>query len=104
MSDNNVPYPTPADRKDLENLVKENWQSKVAQPYSDWDTTQLSSYLQQKGVQTKDATADNKDSLITSVKNSWYESEDEAESAWESVKDWIFDSWTGTFCFVVRIG
>jgi hypothetical protein len=34
LSDHDVPYPTPADRKDLENLVKENWQSKVAEPAS----------------------------------------------------------------------
>jgi hypothetical protein len=32
LSDHDVPYPTPADRKDLENLVKDNWQSKVADP------------------------------------------------------------------------
>jgi hypothetical protein len=94
LSDNNVPYPTPADRKDLENLVKDNWQSKVASPYNDWDTTQLSSYLKQKGVETKDTAAENKDSLISQVKNTWYETEDKAEDAWTSVKDWIFDSWT----------
>lgn len=27
-----IPYPTPADRKDLQNLVKSNWGSKVQQP------------------------------------------------------------------------
>ena len=32
LSDNNVPYPSPADRKDLENLVKANWESKVQTP------------------------------------------------------------------------
>jgi len=94
LSDNNIPYPPAADRKDLESLVKENWQSKVASPYSDWDTKQLQSYLSQKGVETKDAAASNKDSLISQVKSSWYETEDKAEDAWSSVKDWIFDSWT----------
>ncbi|KAE9376860.1 putative stress response protein ish1 [Stipitochalara longipes BDJ] len=94
LSDHNVPYPTPADRKDLENLVKDNWQAKVAQPYNDWDTTQLTSYLKQKGVDTKDAAADNTDSLVSQVKNYWYETEDNADDAWTSVKDWIFDSWT----------
>jgi hypothetical protein len=84
-------YPTSADRKDLENLVKDNWQSKIAQPYNDWDTTQLSSYLKLKGVETKDAAAANKDGLIAQVKNTWYETEDKAEDAWSSVKDWIFD-------------
>jgi hypothetical protein len=32
LSDHDVPYPSPADRKDLENLVKDNWQSKVVDP------------------------------------------------------------------------
>ncbi|TAQ87904.1 hypothetical protein B7494_g3771 [Chlorociboria aeruginascens] len=94
LSDNNVPYPTPADRKDLENLVKDNWQTKVATPYSEWDTTQLGSYLKLKGVETKEATENGKDTLISQVKSYWYETEDKAEDAWSSVKDWIFDSWT----------
>jgi hypothetical protein len=34
LSDHDIPYPTPADRKDLENLVKANWQSKVVNPVS----------------------------------------------------------------------
>lgn len=94
LSDHNIPYPNPADRKDLENLVKDNWQTKVASPYNDWDTTQLASYLKLKGVETKDAAAANKDGLIDQVKDYWYETEDKSEDAWTSVKDWIFDSWT----------
>jgi len=94
LSDNDIPYPTPADRKDLENLIKENWQSKVASPYNDWDTNQLSSYLKQKGVDVKDSAASNKDGLVSQVKNYWYETEDKAEDAWSNVKDWVFDSWT----------
>ena len=35
LSDYNVPYSKPADRKDLENLVKKNWQSKIVAPYRD---------------------------------------------------------------------
>ncbi len=91
LSDNNVPYPTPADRKDLENLVKDNWQSKITQPYNDWDSSQLTSFLKLKGVQTQEAATANKDSLVAQVKNSWYETEDKAEDAWSSVKDWILD-------------
>ncbi|KAF7860684.1 hypothetical protein EAF04_008202 [Stromatinia cepivora] len=94
LSDNNIPYPTPADRKDLENLVKENWQTKVASPYHDWDTKQLTSYLKQKGVETKDTAESNKDGLISQVKAYWYEAEDKAEDAWSNVRDWVFDSWT----------
>jgi len=91
LSDHNVPYPTPSDRKDLENLVKDNWQSKIASPYNDWDTNQLTSYLSQKGVETKESAAASKDGLIAQVKNTWFETEDKADDAWSSVKDWIFD-------------
>jgi hypothetical protein len=91
LSDHDIPYPTPADRKDLENTVKENWQSKVVTPYNDWDVKQLGAYLSQKGVETKDAANANKDSLLVQVKNAWYETEDKAEDSWTSVKDWIFD-------------
>ncbi|OJD39796.1 msc1 protein [Diplodia corticola] len=94
LSDHDVPYPTPADRKDLENLVKDNWNAKVAQPYNSWDTQQLQSYLGSKGQDVKKGAEQNKDSLVASVKAYWYETEDQASNAYNSVKDWIFDSWT----------
>lgn len=91
LSDHNVPYPTPADRKDLESLVKSNWQSKIATPYNDWDTPQLQSYLKYKGADAKTATEKNKDSLVKQVKNYWTDSADTATNSYSSVKDWIFD-------------
>lgn len=75
--------------------MKDNWQAKVATPYNDWDTKQIGSFLAEKGVETKDTAAATKDSLLSQVKGYWYETEDKAEDAWSSVKDWIFDSWTG---------
>lgn len=94
LSDHNIPYPTPADRKDLENLVRDNWQSKVAAPYNDWDSEQITSFLKQKGAETGDAATASKDSLLSTVQKYWYETEDKAQEAWTSVKDWIFDTWT----------
>ena len=91
LSDHNVPYPTPADRKDLENLVKTNWQSKVGSPYSDWEPAQLQSYLKSKGHEVKKGTEKNKDSLISQVKANWHENADAASDSYNSVKDWIFD-------------
>lgn len=32
MSDHDIPYPAASDRKDLELLVKNNWQAKVVDP------------------------------------------------------------------------
>jgi len=94
LSDHDVPYPTPADRKDLEKLVQKNWDSYVVSPYKDWDTAKLSEYLKLKGVETKNSAAASKDSLLNQVQGNWYETEDKAQSAWGSVKDWILDTWT----------
>ncbi|KAK4155013.1 hypothetical protein C8A00DRAFT_42325 [Chaetomidium leptoderma] len=94
LSDHDVPYPTPADRKDLEKLVQKNWDTNVVEPYRGWDTAKLTSYLKQKGVETQESAGETRDSLITRVKGSWYESEDTAQNAWGSVKDWMLDTWT----------
>ncbi|KAM0433237.1 hypothetical protein ACHAPT_004110 [Fusarium lateritium] len=94
LSDHDIPYPTPADRKDLETLLEKNWDSYVVSPYNSWDTAQLSSYLQAKGKETQDEAAATKDSLLSQVKANWYETEDNAQSAWLNVRDWILDTWT----------
>jgi len=94
LSDHNVPYPTPADRKDLENLVKDNWESKVVSPYNSWDTNQLQSYLNFRSGQAKKNTEKNKDTLIQSVKSYWTETEDQTSDSYTNVRDWILDSWT----------
>ncbi|KAI1633999.1 hypothetical protein F4809DRAFT_620925 [Biscogniauxia mediterranea] len=94
LSDHDIPYPTPADRKDLETLVQNNWDSYVVSPYKSWDTDKLTSYLKSKGVETKDAAASNKDALVEQVASSWYETEDKSQSAWSDFKDWIFDTWS----------
>lgn len=94
LSDNDIPYPTPADRKDLENLVQQNWESYAVAPYKNWDTDKLQAYLKAKGIETKDAAASSKDSLVSQVQSSWYETEDKAQTGWTSVKDWILDTWS----------
>ena len=96
LSDNNVPYPTPADRKDLENLVKKNWNDKIGTPYKEWETPQLQSYLKSKGAESKKAADSNKNSLINSVKNYWTDGADSATDSYHSVKDWIFDRYPST--------
>lgn len=94
LSDHDIPYPTPADRKDLEKLIQSNWDAYVTSPYKNWDTDQLTGYLQQKGVDVKDSANSNKDSLISQVKGLWYQTEDKTEEGYTNVKDWILDTWT----------
>ncbi|TDZ20828.1 Stress response protein ish1 [Colletotrichum sidae] len=94
LSDNDIPYPSPADRKDLEKLIENNWNDNIVAPYNKWDTDRLQKYLKAKGVETEGAAKANKESLLSQVQNSWYETGDQAQNAYLSVKDWILDSWT----------
>ncbi|KAL6718969.1 hypothetical protein ACLMJK_003204 [Lecanora helva] len=87
LSDHNIPYPTPADRKDLESLVKSNWQSKIATPYHDWETPQLQTYLKSKGADSKKAADSNKDSLVKHVKGYWTETSDWTDSQLKAFAD-----------------
>ncbi|ORX97236.1 hypothetical protein BCR34DRAFT_578081 [Clohesyomyces aquaticus] len=94
LSDYNIPYPKASDRKDLENLVKDNWNNYVVTPYNQWDAKTVQNYLSAKGYQAEKGAKENKDALINQVKVYWTETEDSANQAYGSVKDWIFDSWT----------
>jgi uncharacterized membrane protein YheB (UPF0754 family) len=92
LSDHDIPYPTPADRKDLEDLVKNNWEDYVAKPYNKWDASRLQSYISSQGQQVKKGTEKNTDSLIQQVQGYWHETADQASDAYSSVQDWIFDT------------
>lgn len=92
LSDHNVPYPTPADRKDLENLVKSNWNDMVVTPYNSWDAARLQSYLSQKGEEVQNGAQKNKDALVKQVQTSWSDTEDSVNTAYTTVRDWIFDT------------
>jgi hypothetical protein len=94
LSDHNIPHPAPADRKDLENLVKKNWNNQVVTPYNSWETPQLQSYLSLKGYQAKDSAASSKESLVQQVKNYWTETEESVSQAYGNTRDWIFNTWT----------
>lgn len=94
LSDHSIPYPTPSDRKDLESLVEKNWNDYVISPYNSWDTAELSAYLQAKGSQVQNDADATKDTLVQQVKANWYETEDNAQQAYTSVRDWILDTWT----------
>lgn len=98
LGDHNIPYPTPADRADLEKLVKSNWQDKVATPYNDWEPAQLQSYLGSKGQEAKKGTELNKDSLVNQVKGYWSDSVEYTSKSYDSVKDWIFDGSSFSCC------
>jgi hypothetical protein len=92
LSDHNIPYPTPSDRKDLQDLVNKNWNDYVVTPYNSWDAKTLNNYLTLKGQQAKKGTEKNTNALIEQVQGYWTETADSANQAYGSVSDWIFDS------------
>ncbi|KAK3049438.1 hypothetical protein LTR09_009357 [Extremus antarcticus] len=94
LSDHDIPYPAPSDRKDLEDLVKNNWDSYVSKPYNSWDTQRLTNYITSQGKEVKKGTEKNKDSLLSQVQGYWHETENQASDSYNSVQDWIFDTWT----------
>jgi len=94
LSDHDIPYSTPADQKELEKIVEEHWQTKVVRPYQGWDSPQLQRYLSEKGQELNQKGKEDKNWLIENVKKSWYETDSAAEESYNSVKDWIFDSWS----------
>ena len=98
LSDHNVPYPTPADRKDLEDLVKKNWNSKVTTPYSDWEPSQLTAYLKSKGQDVKKGSEANKGHLVNQVKSVYTDSADSTSDSYQSMKDWVFDRYPQFLC------
>ena len=94
LSDHDIPYPTPTDRKDLENLVEKNWNTYVVEPYNSWDTADLTNFLQAKGQEAKAEAEEGRNNLVSQVKANWYETEENAHQAWANVQDWILDTWT----------
>ncbi|KAK5125760.1 hypothetical protein LTR85_012036 [Meristemomyces frigidus] len=94
LSDHDIPYPTPADRKDLQNLVQQNWDDAVVKPYNKWDTNQMSNYLTSQGHEIKKGTEKNKDSLLSTIQGYWKDTADTVNDAYSNVQGWIFDSWT----------
>jgi hypothetical protein len=87
-----VPYPTASDRKDLENLVKDNWENNVVKPYNSWDINQLTNFLSSKGQEVKKGAEKDKDSLISQVQTYWTTTSESANDAYGSVHDWVFDT------------
>lgn len=93
LSDHDIPHQSKAEKAELAKLVESNWHSKVVSPYSDWDTTQLSAYLSERGQQAAATAGATKESLVDKVKAYWYETEEVAEDAYTNVKNWIFDTY-----------
>ncbi|KAK2767821.1 hypothetical protein FQN54_003982 [Arachnomyces sp. PD_36] len=111
LSDHDVPYPSPADRKDLENLVKTNWDSKIQVPvgqtvdqaqgsfhnvrdwiFDSWTDSQLKAFLDKHGIPSPQPRR--RDTLLTTVRENY---EAVAKKLGESASypgDWLYQHWT----------
>lgn len=76
----------------MQDAVKAHWNDKVVNPYNSWDAQTLQNYLTLKGYQAKEGTEKDAKSLAQQVKEYWTETEESANQAYGSVKDWIFDT------------
>ena len=71
--------------------MKSNWESKTSAPYTDWEPSQLQSYIKSQGQEVKKGTESNKDSLVSQVKGYWSGAADSTTKSFDNLKDWIFD-------------
>ncbi|KAF8542480.1 hypothetical protein BDD12DRAFT_916238 [Trichophaea hybrida] len=75
-------------------IVQDNWQTRIVDSYKNWDAPQLQSYLTDTGKELDKKRKNDKNWLVRQVKSGWHETEKTAETAFESMKDWVFDSWS----------
>merc|ERR1711939_770729 len=111
LSDHDVPYPTPADRKDLENLVKENWQAKVVDPvaatgdkanehygsvkdwiFDSWSESSLKSFLDHHGIPAPQPRT--RDSLLATVRHNYEAIAKKTGEYYHYPGDWLYSSWS----------
>jgi Putative nuclear envelope organisation protein len=91
LDDHDIPYPTPADRRDLHDAVAKNWDKVSRSVYETWEDNRLRQWLERQAIEFD--VNGKKDALVEQVRVNWYGAKEQSESSWESVKDWIFDSY-----------
>ncbi|KAK9475319.1 uncharacterized protein V1510DRAFT_400493 [Dipodascopsis tothii] len=80
-------------KDELLGLVRKNWNADSVPLFASWSNEQLGNYLRKKQVRVSDATANNREWLMATVRHHWDEINDSAEyaasaaSAWTS---WLF--------------
>ncbi|PYH89818.1 hypothetical protein BO71DRAFT_402732 [Aspergillus ellipticus CBS 707.79] len=111
LSDHDIPYPSPADRKDLETLVKSNWEAKVQKPlghvaeqstdhwhnakewlFDTWSDSQLKAFLDSHGIPAPQPRK--RDVLLKTARENY---ETVAKKLGEAVSypgNWVYEQWT----------
>ncbi|KAJ5239806.1 hypothetical protein N7468_004425 [Penicillium chermesinum] len=111
LSDHDIPYPTPADRKDLENLVKTNWEVKVQKPlgsvaeqisdeahnakewiFDTWTDSQLKSFLDYHGIPAPQPRK--RDSLVKAARENYDAIAKKTGEAASYPGNWLYEQWS----------
>lgn len=111
LSDHSIPYPKAADRKDLENLVKDNWQANVVDPiaatgskvddhygsvkdwiFDSWTESSLKQFLDHHNIKTPNPRT--RDSLLTSARQNYDAIAKKASQTSQYPGDWLYNSWS----------
>ncbi|CAG8269358.1 unnamed protein product [Penicillium salamii] len=111
LSDHDIPHPSPADRRDLENLVKTNWDTKVQKPlghiadqandqihhakewiFDTWSDTQLKAFLDRHGIPAPQPRK--RDVLIKTARESYENIATKVGEAASYPGDWVYENWS----------
>ncbi|KAF3387659.1 Meiotic sister chromatid recombination protein 1 [Penicillium rolfsii] len=111
LSDHDIPYPSPADRRDLESLVKSNWENRVQKPlgniadrvtdefheakewvFDTWSDSQLKAFLDRHGIPAPQPRK--RDLLLRTARENY---EYIAKKAGETAAypgNWLYENWS----------
>ncbi|KAJ5341347.1 hypothetical protein N7541_010471 [Penicillium brevicompactum] len=111
LSDHDIPHPSPADRRDLENLVKTNWDTKVQKPlgniadqandqlhhakewiFDTWSDTQLKAFLDRHGIPAPQPRK--RDVLIKAARENYEKVATKVGETASYPGDWIYENWS----------
>ncbi|KAL4780230.1 hypothetical protein BJX76DRAFT_54171 [Aspergillus varians] len=111
LSDHDIPYPSPADRKDLESAVKTNWDLKVQKPlgqlsdhagdrwentkewiFDTWTDSQLKAFLDRHGIASPQPRR--RDTLLTTARENYESVAKKLGDAAHYPGNWLYDQWS----------
>ncbi|KAK2738022.1 hypothetical protein FQN57_007288 [Myotisia sp. PD_48] len=111
LSDHDIPYPTPADRKDLEDRVKNNWEAYIQVPiaqtaegfsesmqnardwvFDSWTDSQLKSFLDKHGIAAPQPRK--RDTLLQTARQHYDTIAQKFEQTSHYPGNWLYDQWS----------
>ncbi|OKL62655.1 hypothetical protein UA08_01638 [Talaromyces atroroseus] len=111
LGDHDIPYPTPADRKDLEKLVKTNWNAKVQVPlaevsettsghlsnvkewiFDSWTESRLKAFLDRHGIPAPQPRR--RDTLLRAARENYDTIAKKIGETAAYPGNWLYEEWT----------